>query len=85
MDNAIYYLAAGTGNLINIFSPDMVVLGGGVLESLRDYIMPLLKEYIKRFTLPELLNGTEIVSSALGDDAILYGALAIIKGKKGSD
>ncbi len=83
MDNAIYYLAAGTGNLINIFSPDMVVLGGGVLESLGDYIMPMLKDYVKRFTLPELLKGTEIVRSELGDDAIIYGALAIIKEKKG--
>lgn len=83
MDNAIYYLAAGTGNLINIFSPDMVVLGGGVLESLGDYIMPSLKKYVKRFALPELLNGTEIVHSRLGDDAIIYGALAIIKERKG--
>lgn len=27
MDRAVYYLAAGTGSLINIFNPDMVVLG----------------------------------------------------------
>lgn len=83
MDRAIYYLAAGTGNLINIFAPDMVVLGGGVLEALGDYIMPKVKDYVRRFTLPEILNGTEIVRSALGDDAIIYGSLAIIKGKKG--
>lgn len=83
MDRAIYYLAAGTGNLINIFAPDMVVLGGGVLESLGDYIMPKIKDYVRRFTLPEILKGTEIVRSALGDDAIIYGSLAIIKGKKG--
>lgn len=83
MDKAVYYLAAGTGNLINTFSPDMVVLGGGVLESLGDYIMPLAKAYVKRFTLPELLKGTEIVQSALGDDAIIYGSLAIIKARKG--
>lgn len=83
MDNAVYYLAAGTGNLINIFSPDMVVLGGGVLESLGDYIMPLLKNYVKRFALPELLSGTEIVQSKLGDNAIIYGALAVIKEEKG--
>jgi len=83
MDNAIYYLAAGTGNLINIFSPDMVVLGGGVLESLGDYVMPLLKKYVNRFALPALLSGTEIVQSSLGDDAIIYGALAVIKDKKG--
>jgi len=83
MDKAIYYLAAGTGNLINIFSPDTVVLGGGVVESLGDYIMPLLNDYVKRFALPELLKGTTILKSTLGDDAIIYGALAIIKERKG--
>lgn len=81
MDRAIYYLAAGTGSLINIFNPDMVVLGGGVLESLGDYIMPLLKNHVKRFTLPAVLEGTDIVQSVLGDDALLFGALALIKEK----
>ncbi|MFZ5987673.1 MAG: ROK family protein [Bacillota bacterium] len=81
MDRAVYYLAAGTGSLINIFNPDMVVLGGGVLESLGEYMMPLLKNYVKRFSMPDVLEGTEIVQSLLGDDAILFGALALIKQK----
>jgi glucokinase len=79
MDRAVYYLAAGTGSLVNIFNPDMVVLGGGVLEALGDYIIPQLKRHIKRFALPAVLKGTDIVASKLGDDAILYGALALIK------
>lgn len=83
MDKVCYYLAAGTGSLINIFNPDMVVLGGGVLESLGDSIMPMVKKYTVRFSMPDILNGTEIVQSALGDDAILFGALALIKEKVG--
>jgi glucokinase len=81
MDRAVYYMAAGTGSLINIFNPDMVVLGGGVLESLGYYIMPLLNKYVKRFALPDVLKSTEIAQSTLGDDAILYGALYGIKNK----
>jgi glucokinase len=59
----------------------MLILGGGVLEALGDYIMPRFKERIKRFTMPAILEGTEIVQSALGDDAIIYGALALIINK----
>ncbi|MDQ2087379.1 ROK family protein [Herbivorax sp. ANBcel31] len=83
LDKAIYYLAAGTGSLINIFNPDMVVLGGGVIESLGDYIMPILNRYIRRFAFPDIIEGTEIVESALGDDSIIYGALALAKEKQG--
>ena len=80
LDRAIYYLAAGTGNLVNIFNPDMVVLGGGVLEALSDYIMPIFKSHIKRFAWPEAFDGVEVVPAALGDDAVIFGALALITG-----
>lgn len=79
LDKAIYYLAAGTGSLINIFNPEMVVLGGGVTESLGYYILPVLKEYVKKFVLPGMLEGTEIVESVLGDYSIIYGSLALAK------
>jgi glucokinase len=79
LNKAIYYLAAGTGSLINIFNPEMVVFGGGVIESLDYYIMPILKEYIKKFILPGMLEGIEIVESVLGDHSIIYGALALAK------
>lgn len=81
VDRTVNYLAAGTGSLINIFNPDMVVLGGGVIEALGYYIMPLLKNYIVRFALLDVLQGTEIVQSLLGDDAILFGARALIDEK----
>ncbi|MCX7922209.1 MAG: ROK family protein [Clostridia bacterium] len=83
LDRAVYYLAAGAGSLINVFNPDMVILGGGVVEAMGDYIMPSFKKHIKRFAMPDILTGTELVKSALGDDAIVYGALAMITNKSG--
>jgi glucokinase len=81
LDRAIYYLAAGAGSFINTFNPDMIILGGGVMESLGDTIMPIFKNYVGRFTMPSILEGTELAKAALGDDSILYGALAMIKSK----
>jgi glucokinase len=78
LDRAIYYIAQATGNLINIFDPDMVVMGGGVFEAMGDYIMPIMNKYIGRYAMPNILEGTQIVKSQLGDNAILYGALVLI-------
>lgn len=75
---AVYYLAAGAGNLINIFNPEVFILGGGVLEALEDEVMPIFKEYIVRFAWPAMLSQLEIKPSALKDDAILFGARALI-------
>ena len=30
LDNAVYYIAAGAGSLINIFNPNMIIFGGVV-------------------------------------------------------
>jgi glucokinase len=79
LDRAAYYLAAGSGSLINIFNPDLLILGGGVMEALGDYIMPLFDKYIRRFSWPEAFAGTGIVQAKLGDDAIIYGALSMVK------
>jgi len=81
LDRAVYYIAAGAGSLINIFNPDMFILGGGVLEAVGDFIMPRFEHYIERFTWSEAYAGTEIAQSKLGDDAVLYGALVMIAGK----
>ena len=78
LERSVYYLALGVGNLINIFNPEILILGGGVLEALADNIMPLFNRYIKRFAWPAMLSGLEIRTSALKDDAILYGARALI-------
>jgi len=78
LDKAVYYLAAGAGSLINIFNPNMLIFGGGVFEALGGYMLPKVQEKIRRFSMPAVFEGTEIVQSKLGDDSILYGSLALI-------
>ncbi len=83
LDRAMYYLAAGTGNLINILNPQVVVFGGGVVEALEDEVMALVGKYIDRFAWPAMLSNAVIRPSLLKDDAILYGARALIAQKLG--
>lgn len=75
---AAYYLAAGIGNLINIFNPEIVILGGGVVEALEDEVLSTVKSNISRFAWSHMLEQTQIKAAQLKDDAVLYGARALI-------
>jgi glucokinase len=69
-------LGIGIANLINIFNPEMVVIGGGVKEAWPLFIEAVRDEVRKRaFEYPA--ERTQIVPSVLGDDAGMVGAAAV--------
>jgi glucokinase len=78
LERAMTYLAAGVGALVNALNPQMVVIGGGVAEGIGAYLLPTLKAKMQRFVIPELLDTVTVTVSTLGDNAINYGALALI-------
>lgn len=75
-------LGIGIANLINIFNPEMVVIGGGVKDAWPLFIDSTRAEIRKRaFEVPAAR--TEIVPSKLGDDAGMVGAAAAALQKLG--
>ena len=76
---ACHYLAIASGNLVNTFSPDVVVYGGGVIEAVGDYFMERILSEVDQFCMPSIRETVEFKKAALGDDSILYGALSMIK------
>ena len=78
LERSMTYLAAGVGSLVNALNPQMVVIGGGVAEGIGAYLLPILKAKMQRFVIPELLDTVTVTASTLGDNAINYGALALI-------
>ncbi len=73
------YIGIAVANLINILSPEVVVLGGGVIEALEDKIMPLIIETISKNAFPHTTDNVKIVASKLGDDAGIVGAAILAK------
>ena len=71
-------MAAGVGNLVNIFNPEVFVLGGGVMEATEDFLMPIVRKYLPLFAWPAMLGEVNLCASTLGDDAILHGAKALV-------
>lgn len=67
-------LGVGIGSLINLFHPDQIILGGGVMEALGEAMMPEIIINAKVNTMPGLLESVSIDRSILKDEAGTYGA-----------
>jgi len=73
------YIGIGVANLINIFNPEVVVLGGGVMEALSDEMLPAIIKTAKDHAMPGTIKGVEIISSKLGDNAGITGAAVLAR------
>ena len=80
VDRACHWLAVATGNMINTFSPDLILYGGGVMEAVGDLFLEKILAEVDRYCMPAIRSTVEIKIASLGDDSILYGDLAMIKG-----
>lgn len=66
-------------NINNLLNFDMIVLGGGVIEALDNYMIPLIKKSFNGNTLKVAGNHVKIVASRLKAEAPLYGGLALVE------
>jgi glucokinase len=66
----------GIGSLINILAPDIVVLGGGLVEAMPKLYLESVKEGMRRNVLPSLADCAKLKVSELGDFAGATGAAA---------
>ena len=78
IDRSCHYLAVASGSLVNIFSPEMIVFGGGVMESLGDVFLEKIVDQVDAYCMPSIRNSVRFARAELNDDSILYGALALI-------
>ncbi len=72
IENAAHYISRVSGDLINIFNPDALIFGGGVMES--DFIYEKTKAKIHQFALPMFLKNMQITRSTLKNNAGAIGA-----------
>lgn len=63
-------------NVRHLIDPEAIVLGGGVVEACSDYIMPIVENIVGMDPLPGVREGGRVLLSALGDDAVVLGAVA---------
>lgn len=75
LERGAWALGTGIGNALNLLNPSRVVLGGGIIKSGNRW-WQLVRQTARNIALPEVQF--DIVSTALGDDAPLWGAVAMV-------
>ena len=75
LSRAAYYLGISMVNVVNIFNPEMVVLGGGMAE-LGDLIISPGRRMVQERAFSVSSQSVRIVTAQLGNEAGVYGAAA---------
>ncbi len=77
VDNYVKYVGCGIANMINIFQPEVLVVGGGVANE-GDNLLNPVREYVKKETYAKDIKACRIEKAYLGNDAGIIGA-ALLK------
>ena len=73
----VKYIAQGIINLVNIFRPDVIMVGGGVSHE-GDYFIKMIERVVRRHSFGGTNNTVPpVVKASLGNDAGIIGAAAL--------
>ena len=79
LEGAVSALAVGLTNVVHLFNPDMIVLGGGVTDGLVKLdLLPEIDRQIHDRAMSELHKEFQFTSARLGDSVGLAGAAALV-------
>ncbi len=82
-DAYVDYLSTGIVNLINIFQPDTLAIGGGVSNEEDEYLLTPVRRQVARESIPcSAEKMTRVVKAELGDRAGMIGAALLGKKKR---
>jgi glucokinase len=84
VEREAYYLGLGLANLINLFVPDVIVLGGSVMKS-AELFLAGIRRVISQGCRFVPFDKTELVLASLGEDANLIGAARVWHHRFGQD
>ncbi|HZT15461.1 MAG TPA: ROK family protein [Gaiellaceae bacterium] len=76
-DETVEALACGLTSIVNLFEPELVVVGGGVSRSGEQLLAPV-RDLVRSSAMQPAAEGVEIVASPLGDRVGVVGAAAIV-------
>lgn len=79
IEEAAEYTGIAVANLINLFNPEVVIIGGGLMEQLEDDMIAIIVETAMDYAMPGTAKGIEIVASKLSDDAGITGGAVLAR------
>lgn len=77
LDQAWQHLGWALAQVVTLVSPQRIVIGGGVSLLGQELLFEPLTEQVARYVFPPLAGSYDIRSAQLGEEMVLYGALAL--------
>ena len=77
LNETALYLGAGIANLVNLFGPERIILGGWAGLLLGERLLPAIREAAREHSLTHRFAQTSIELGALGPDAVALGAATL--------
>lgn len=74
--DAAELIGVAVGGAVNLLAPDVVILGGGLVEAMPDLIVPAVTKSAKQHVMPAFVDTFRVVPARLGDEAGVMGAAA---------
>ena len=78
VDEYVRYLACGLTNIVNIFQPEVISLGGGIANERETLLKPLIPIISREQYGGGVVKSTEIRIAQLGNDAGIIGAAMLV-------
>ncbi|MFA7001115.1 MAG: ROK family protein [Candidatus Omnitrophota bacterium] len=70
-------LGIAMANVVNLLNPEVVVLGGGLMEALGKWVLPAAQQTMRRYALAPVVKSVKVVPAELGDYAVAVGAASL--------
>lgn len=64
------------GDVVNLLAPDVVVLGGGLVEAMPEIVVEEVEQAARQRAAPPFAKTFKVLAAKLGDDAVVRGAAA---------
>jgi glucokinase len=79
VEDAARYTGVAVANLMNILNPEVVVLGGGIIEALEEPMMPIIQQTALDCALEGTAKDVVIRASKLADDTGIVGGAVLAR------
>jgi glucokinase len=81
VNRAAKIIGIGLGGLVNALAPEMIVLGGGVIEAMGEDFIKRIDRWMRKIAFDVSVKDLKIMSAELGDDAGVIGAAILAREK----
>ncbi len=75
-------LGIAMANVVNLVSPELIILGGGLTEALHMVIIPEAEKTMRAYAMQDLVRPVKVRAAKLGDYAVMLGAAKLATDEK---